>query len=134
MPAHSVIAHRLANATTDQILQAKHAWKVSAMALTYRLHELGLLTDWGYRTACVNLSRLGYRSGEPGGIPHETSQLLSKVLRSLRDEGSSPAQVSADLAVSVTELNSHVFGLIPTALPGGADGEPRRRPPLRLLT
>jgi hypothetical protein len=65
--------------------QPEDRQKVSAMALTHRLDELSLLTEWGYRTACVNLSRLGYRSGEPVGIPHESSQLLAKVLRVLRD-------------------------------------------------
>jgi hypothetical protein len=134
MPAHSVIAHRLTNAATDQIIQAKHTWNVSAMALTHRLHELGLLTEWGYRTACVNLSRLGYRRDEPGGIPHESSQLLSKVFKALREEGITPMQIATDLAISVTELNGHVFGLAPTALPGTADPGPPRRPQLRLLT
>lgn len=130
MPANSVIAARLANATTDQILQAKHAWKVSAMALTHRLHELSLLTEWGYRTACVNLSRLGYRTSEPGGIPHEDSQLLTKVLKALRDDGITPAQVASDVAISVTELNSHLFGLALTALPGGTAHTARCRPSL----
>jgi Zn-dependent peptidase ImmA (M78 family)/DNA-binding XRE family transcriptional regulator len=134
MPAHSVIARRLTNAATDQIIQAKHTWNVSAMALTHRLHELGLLTEWGYRTACVNLSRLGYRRDEPGGIPHESSQLLSKVFKALREEGITPMQIATDLAISVTELNGHVFGLVPTALPGTADPGPPRRPQLRLLT
>lgn len=133
MPANSVIAARLTNATTDEILQAKHTWSVSAMALTHRLHELSLITEWGYRTACINLSRLGYRTGEPGGIPRETSQLLSKVLRSLRDDGISPGQVASDLAISVLELNSHLFGLVPTVLPGGTRQSSKARPSLRLV-
>jgi hypothetical protein len=103
------------------------------MALTHRLHELGLLTEWGYRTACVSLSRLGYRRAEPGGIPRETSQLLSKVFRSLRDDGVPPRRIARDLAMSVAELNSHVFGLVPTALPGGVPDGPPVRPQLRLL-
>jgi Zn-dependent peptidase ImmA (M78 family)/transcriptional regulator with XRE-family HTH domain len=134
MPGRSVIAERLAGASTDQIIAAKQVWSVSAMALTHRLHELGLLTDWGYRTACVNLSRLGYRSSEPGGIPHESSQLLAKVFRALRDDKVPPARIATELALTLAELNSHVFGLIPTALPGGADQAPRRHPDLRLLT
>jgi Zn-dependent peptidase ImmA (M78 family)/DNA-binding XRE family transcriptional regulator len=133
MPAHSVIAARLAGATVDQILAAKSTWHVSAMALTHRLHELGLLTEWGYRTACVSLSRLGYRRAEPGGIPRETSQLLSKVFRALRDDGVPPRRIARDLAMSVTELNSHVFGLVPAALPGGVPDGPPLRPQLRLL-
>jgi Zn-dependent peptidase ImmA (M78 family) len=133
MPAASVAAARLAGATVDQILAAKRAWDVSAMALTHRLHELGLLTDWGYRTACVSLSRLGYRRDEPGGIPRESSQLLSKVFRALRDDGVPPRRIARDLAMSVAELNSHVFGLVPTALPGGTPSGPPRRPQLRLI-
>jgi len=134
MPAHSVTASSLANASIDQILTAKRTWSVSAMALTHRLHELGLLTDWGYRAACVNLSRLGYRRSEPGGIARESSQLLSKVLHELRDEGLTVAQIARDLALSTSELNNHLFGLITTALPCGPLSEPLRRPQLHLLT
>lgn len=133
MPASSVIAAGLANATAEKIIAAKSQWSVSAMALTHRLHELGLITEWGYRTACVNLSRLGYRTGEPGGIPRETSQLLAKVLRAVRDDGITPAQIADDLAISLAELNTHLFGLVPTALPGGTRPSPRRHPDLRVV-
>ena len=50
------------------------------MAMTHRLHELHLLSDWQYRSTCVTLSDLGYRSAEPGGIIPENSQLLRKVM------------------------------------------------------
>jgi Zn-dependent peptidase ImmA (M78 family)/transcriptional regulator with XRE-family HTH domain len=133
MPAADVIAARLNNATTQEILVAKQRWDVSAMALTHRLHELDLLTEWGYRTVCVNLARMGYKTGEPGGIQRETSQLLAKVLRALRDEGIAPAQIAADLAIPLTELNSHLFGLVPTALPGGAMPSVTPKPELRLV-
>jgi Zn-dependent peptidase ImmA (M78 family)/DNA-binding XRE family transcriptional regulator len=118
MPRASVLAHRLHDATVTQILNAKRIWKVAAMALTHRLHELDLLTEWGYRTTCIQLSRLGYRSGEPHGIPRETSQLLAKVLRSIRDEGGSPATMATDLGVSPDELQAHLFGLTLTVVPG----------------
>lgn len=134
MPRASVLAHGLANATSDRILAAKQAWRVAAMALTHRLHELELLTEWGYRTACVDLSRRGYRTGEPGGIARETSQLLEKVFRSLRAEGASPADVARDLHLTTAELNRYVFGLVPTAVEGGTASSPPRRPALTLLT
>ena len=134
MPRASVLAQGLTNAGIDRILADKQIWRVAAMALTHRLHELGLLTDWGYRTACVDLSRRGFRTGEPGGIPRETSQLLEKVLRSLRSEGTTPAAVARDLHITVAELNRHVFGLVPTVLDGGAALTPPKRPKLNLLT
>src|SRR5436190_886710 len=52
MPRASVLAHGLANATIDRILAAKQTCRVAAMALTHRLPELALPTDWGCRPAC----------------------------------------------------------------------------------
>jgi Zn-dependent peptidase ImmA (M78 family)/lambda repressor-like predicted transcriptional regulator len=116
MPRASVLAHGLRHATTDRIVRAKSTWNVAAMALTHRLHELDLLTDWGYRTACVQLGQLGYRRAEPQGIPRESSQLLGKVFRSLRADGIRPGAIAADIGIGPDELRAHVFGLTLTAL------------------
>jgi Zn-dependent peptidase ImmA (M78 family)/DNA-binding XRE family transcriptional regulator len=118
MPRASVLAHGLRDATPARILQAKRTWKVAAMALTHRLHELNLLTEWGYRTACVQLSRLGYRRSEPKGIPRESSQLLAKVFRSLRDDGETPTTIASAIGITTDELQAHVFGLTLTAVTG----------------
>lgn len=134
MPRASVLAHELAGAAIDRILAAKQTWRVSAMALTHRLHELDLLTDWGYRTACVDLSRRGYRTGEPGGIPRETSPLLEAVFQALRAEGTTPSHVARDLHLTTAELNRHVFGLVPTAVNGTATPTRPRRPKLTVVT
>ena len=134
MPRASVLAQGLHDATPARILEAKRIWKVSAMALTHRLHELDLLTEWGYRTACVQLSRLGYRYGEPRGIERESSQLLAKVFRAIRDGGETPATIASSIGISTSELQSHVFGLTLTAVPG--DGQPGTTAPrhgLRLV-
>ncbi|SRR6266487_3415503 len=89
------------------------------MALTHRLYELDLLTDWGYRTICVQLSRLGYRRSEPQGIQRESSQLLSKVFRSVREDGDTPAMIAAAIGIIRHELQDHFSGLTMTTLPGG---------------
>jgi Zn-dependent peptidase ImmA (M78 family)/DNA-binding XRE family transcriptional regulator len=129
MPRASVLAHGLRDAAPNRILRAKRAWKVSALALTHRLHELELLTDWGYRAACVQLAALGYRTAEPQGIERESSQLLAKVFRSLRDHGETPADIAAAIGITTAELRAHVFGLTLTALRGGGQatepGQPR---------
>ena len=119
MPCSSVLAQGLRDATTARILQAKLTWKVAAMALTHRLYELDLLTDWGYRTICVQLSRLGYRRSEPDGIRRESSQLLSKVFRAVRDDGETPTTIAAAIGITSDELQQHVFGLTLTTLAGG---------------
>lgn len=118
MPQASVLAQGLRDATPARILQAKRIWKVAAMALTHRLYELDLLTDWGYRTACVQLSQWGYRRTEPKGIPRESSQLLAKVFRSVRDGGETPATVAAAIGITTNELQAHVFSLTLTAVTG----------------
>ena len=123
MPRQSVLAANLRHANVDRILSAKRQWKVAAMALTHRLHELDLLTEWGYRDACVQLSQLGYRKGEPhGAIVPETSQVLAKVFKALRSQGTGPAEIAGELDISVEELNRHVFGLVPLAVQGGDVG------------
>jgi Zn-dependent peptidase ImmA (M78 family)/DNA-binding XRE family transcriptional regulator len=116
MPRGSVLAAGLRNATVTKILHAKRRWNVAAMALTHRLNELDLLTEWGYRSCCVQLSRMGYRRGEPAGIQRESSQLLCKVFRALREEGIGPARISEDIGVSPNELRSHIFGLTLTSV------------------
>jgi len=133
MPQSSVIAKRLHNATVDRILTGKRTFNVSAMALNKRLYELSLITDWGYRSNAKNLSRLGYRSTEVDGIPRESSQLLTKVLTSLRVDGVTPADIAKDLNFSVGELNKHVFGLVLTLLRGGSAPSPPAQPSLHLV-
>ncbi|MDP9864036.1 MULTISPECIES: helix-turn-helix domain-containing protein [Streptosporangium] len=136
MPPTAVRAKRLNNATVDRVLAAKKTWKVSAMALTYRLHELDLVTEWGYRTLATNLSRMGYRRQEPDGIDRESSQLLAKVFGALRAEGVTVAHMARALHLSPEEINQHVFGLVPTpvaAVRGGGHTTPPRPPALQLV-
>jgi Zn-dependent peptidase ImmA (M78 family)/DNA-binding XRE family transcriptional regulator len=117
MPHASVLAARLRDAGVERILRAKLTWRVAAMALTHRLNELGLLTEWGYRSICVQLSRRGYRSGEPNGIPRESSQLHAKVFKGLRDDGIKAADIAKELGIATDELRSHLFGLTLTSVP-----------------
>lgn len=134
MPRASVLAHGLRDATLSRILDSKRVWKVAAMALTHRLQELGLLTEWGYRSACVQLSRLGYRRSEPHGIARESSQLLSKVLSEVRADGESLSTIAAAIGISSDEIQAHVFGLALTAVRGSALVLPEKRlPSLRLV-
>lgn len=120
MPTASVLGHMPTGARVDQILQGKHIWKVSAMALTYRMHDLGLLTDWQYRSTCAELSARGYRTDEPQGLKkRETSQILTKVFQGLRSKGIRPSHVADQLGVTVGEMKEMLFGLTLTAMEGG---------------
>jgi Zn-dependent peptidase ImmA (M78 family) len=119
MPRASVLAQVPHMPSLDMVLQAKTRWRVAAMALTHRLHEIGLSSDWHYRQLCVELSKRGYRSSEPRGIPRESSQVLNKVFAALRAEGNRPATIARDLDITIADLNNLVFGLVLSAHEGG---------------
>ena len=104
------------------------------VALVYRMHALGLLTDWQYRALFVEMSRRGYRKDEPEQSPRESSHVLAKVLQSLREEGGSLAEVARGLRITPDELRKIVFGLVLMPVEGtGPDGAGRERPDLRLV-
>jgi Zn-dependent peptidase ImmA (M78 family)/DNA-binding XRE family transcriptional regulator len=134
MPKSSVLAHMPRYPSTRQIIAGKRIWKVAAMALTHRLYEIGLSSEWHYRNASIELGRLGYRSGEPGGIPRETSQVFTKVFAALRAEGLNLSEIARDLHISTKDLNEAIFGLVVTALEGGrSGGEAPPRPSLKVV-
>jgi Zn-dependent peptidase ImmA (M78 family)/transcriptional regulator with XRE-family HTH domain len=133
MPKSSVLAQVPRQPSTRQIIAGKRIWKVAAMALTHRLYEIGLSSDWHYRNASIELGRLGYRSGEPQGIQRESSQVFTKVFSALRAEGSGLSDVANDLHLSTTDLNEAIFGLVVTALEGGRSGGEVKRPSLKVV-
>jgi Zn-dependent peptidase ImmA (M78 family) len=134
MPHGSVLAEAPPAAGLRQIIQIKRKWRVSVAALVYRMHRLGLLTDWQYRALFIELGKRGYRTNEPNGIERETSQILAKVFDSLRDQGLSKADVARELHIPIAELNKSVFGLVLTQIEGGRDdSEPQQAANLTLL-
>lgn len=128
MPRRDVLAHAPRGANVAQILRAKRRWNVAAMNLAHRMHRLGLLTEWQARSTYMQLGRMGYRGGEPKGIERETSQILSKVFRALRDEGMSRSDVARELRVPVEELNRAAFGLTVARRGDSAQTPPPERP------
>jgi hypothetical protein len=135
MPESATRAAGLEHATVERILGAKKKWNVAAMALAHRLHELELLTDWEYQARCKQLAQRGYRSYERGGIARESSQLLEKVFRALREQGNALSDMASGVYLSPEELNTYVFGLVLTVVPGGVSvGGLPARPSLEVLS
>jgi len=133
MPRSSVLSAGLQHATVDRILTARAHWKVAAVALTHRLREIELLSEWEYSNRMITVSRLGYRSSERGGIPRETSMLLSKVLHALRQEGIGAQALAQHLRLSPGDLNAYLFGLTPTLVDGSSAGGTAAPPSLTVL-
>lgn len=111
MPAQDVRARIPRPITMDVILQAKARWRVSAMAMTFRLRALGLLTEWQYKSFCIELSKRGYRSGEPLGIERETSLIWKKILEQLWSERTTKNEIARDLHLPLDELEGLIWNL-----------------------
>jgi Zn-dependent peptidase ImmA (M78 family)/DNA-binding XRE family transcriptional regulator len=94
----------------NQLVEAKKYWGVSVAALNYRLHKLGITTEWQYRTFCIQITdRFG--QSEPQGLERERSAILEKVFQALRAEGMPKQRIADSLSLPVAELESLVFGL-----------------------
>lgn len=136
MPKASVLSLAPKAPTLPSLIRHKKHWLVSVAALNYRLHALGLTTDWSYRTLCIQIAQAGYRVHEPESINHEKSLVLEKVFTALRNEGMSKADVARQLAIHPDEINELTFGLMLNAMKGGrsVDAAPgTSRAPLRLV-
>jgi Zn-dependent peptidase ImmA (M78 family)/DNA-binding XRE family transcriptional regulator len=127
MPRRSILANAPRLPTLPSLIAAKKYWTVSVAALNYRLHALGLTTDWIYRTLCIQIAEAGYRTSEPESVPRETSQLLTKVFAALREDGIAKDDVARKLSISPTEIEQLTFGLMLNAISNtGQTFSPRR--------
>ncbi len=96
------------------------------MAMVHRLKSLNLITEWQYRTFCIQLSQAGFRRGEPDGLPRDTSQIFAKVFDALRAEGRSRSAIARDLLITSAELDSYLMGLTMTSVPPLDESEASR--------
>jgi Zn-dependent peptidase ImmA (M78 family)/DNA-binding XRE family transcriptional regulator len=111
MSAKDFRARAPRRATVDTILQAKARWRVSAMAMAYRLNSLGLLSDWQYKSICIELGKRGYRTAEPVGIARETSAIWRKVLGQLWSEKTTKNDIASNLNLPLDELEGLIWNL-----------------------
>lgn len=97
--------------SSSQVIKAKVRWKVSAMALANRLHQVGMLTEWNYRSIIIDLGSKGYRTGEPLGVEREVSTVLAKVLSALWSKGLTKNNIATELCLPLQEIESLLFGI-----------------------
>ena len=134
MPEGSVLANAPVMPTVDQLIQRKVLWTVSVAALAYRLKDVGLASEWHYRSLCIEIAQRGYHRAEPNEAPRETSQIFKKIFSALREDGLTRSDIAESLAVHVQELDDLVFGLALTALDGDGQTTTRpRRPVLQVI-
>ena len=109
MPASSVFSTIRYAVTLGVLIQIKKHWGVSVAALAYRLHKLRVLSDWQYRSMCIEMAP--FRRSEPEPMDHEVSQVLGRVFESLRAEDLTKGQIAKELHFSGAELEALTFGV-----------------------
>lgn len=110
MPEASVRSKLPRISVLNQIIKAKKIWGVSVAALNYRVHKLGITTDWQYRKFCIQIAQI-YGKSEPEGLQNERSILWEKVLASLRANRKTKRKIADALLLPVEELEDLLFGL-----------------------
>ncbi|MCW4352880.1 ImmA/IrrE family metallo-endopeptidase [Hoyosella sp. YIM 151337] len=135
MPRAGLLGSLHGNVSLDDLPRLRELWKVSAMAITVRLHQLGVISDWTYRLMCQELSKRGFRRGEPGStlIP-ELSSLWAQILADLREQGLGFPYIANLIEVRAADVRSLLVGLVPMAISGGATRSSRSSGDLRLVS
>lgn len=79
MPADEIVGELPTRVDLPAFLRLQQRWGVSVSALLYRCRELGTLSEASYKRAMMRISRLGWRTNEPGGgVPLERPALLGR--------------------------------------------------------
>jgi Zn-dependent peptidase ImmA (M78 family)/transcriptional regulator with XRE-family HTH domain len=104
MPADDVSSRIRYVSSLDSLVIYKRRWGVSVAALNYRLHKLGVVSEWQNRSLNVELSSRGYRRQEPEGLPPETSALWPQIFTALWQDRITREQIADELHVPMVEL------------------------------
>ena len=120
--------------SVDDLVTYKKRWRVSAVALTYRAHEIGLITDSRSRSLYVEMSRRGWLRDEPEGIAREQSHVLQQIMDDLRQSGITKGDISRDTGVPTQEIEALLFGLVNMlTIDGAAERSVPRKVSLRIV-
>lgn len=119
MPTDDVMSRIRYVADLENLIHAKKRWGVSVAALNYRLHKLGVVSEWQNRSLNIEISSRGYRRQEPEGLPPETSALWPQIFTSLWRERITRDQIAAELDVPTAELDTVLYRLTGLNSEGG---------------
>lgn len=111
MPSFDLISQISFVSSLNQLIKLKRRWGVSVAALAYRLHKARLLSDWQYRTFCIQINQ-NYRTTEPNALTRESSVVWETILSQLWKDGLTRSDIAKDLSIPIYELNNLMAGLL----------------------
>jgi len=126
MPEADVVAKVPYVTKLSDLIIEKRRWGVSLAALAFRLHKLKRITDWQYRSYCIQIER-DHGNSEPNALLREKSAVWQMVLTELWKDGITRHSIADELKLPHEEVDTLLFGLmgehtVPTA---------KRKPQLR---
>lgn len=130
MPSMDLIGNIPYVTSLNQLVKAKKRWGVSVAALAYRLHKADLLSDWQYRTFCIQINKC-FGQSEPEEMPRDRSVVWDKVFRELWKDKATRDHVAEEICVPLSELDGLVFSLVGPSS-GASNLRPNGPPKLRL--
>lgn len=118
MPKDQFVATAPRRMSLLSLVQAKERWGVSALSYVRRMHVLGLISDWQYKSMCIEI-KVKYPKTEPGpALPNEASKVLAWVFSV--ESGITRKDAARHLAIPMRDLDEMTFGLALTPIMGGA--------------
>ncbi|ABQ69818.1 protein of unknown function DUF955 [Rhizorhabdus wittichii RW1] len=124
MPADDVVSRIRYVPGLDSLVSFKRRWGVSVAALNYRLHKLGIVSEWQNRSLNVELSSRGYRRQEPEGLSPETSALWPQIFTALWQDRITRQDIAEQLRIPQSELDMilHHLSVLPSKGSGASEG------------
>lgn len=129
IPTDGVTQYLPAAPSLDLLLQVKKHFQVSALAMARKAYSLGRLSEWAHRQTVAELTRRGFRYGEPDGTGvYERSRVFDFVFDSGRTRTYTPTSIAEDLSLPLSDVRSLTLnsqlGVVDDADPAAARDEP----------
>lgn len=107
MPAAQIATELPTRVDLPALLGLQQRWGVSVAALLYRCRELGTLSEASYKRAMMRISRLGWRTQEPGAdLPVERPALLTRAFDLAADRGVTITTLADALQLPVATIRT----------------------------
>lgn len=116
MPSVDLVSKIPFVSSLNQLVTSKRRWGVSVSALAYRLHKAGAISDWQYRTYCIQINQK-FGVTEPNEIAREKSVVWEKVFRELWKDSFTREKIATDLSMPIHELENLMLGLVGSSKP-----------------
>lgn len=110
MPKVALLEYKHVNPTINNLIEIKKVFGVSLVALAYRMHKLGLISEWIYtRVLCPAIAKYNYRKSEPYPMSRETSQVLDTITSELMSEGIGLDDIAKNIQLKKTDITPLLF-------------------------